>query len=264
MKIIKWCVCIPSKGRSKVGETFKKIIKPKKFIFVPIEESEEYRRTHDRSCVVPVPKAFSGIHLTRQFILDWAQTWGYDRIIMADDDLVISKRISDSKFERMEVDIDEACENLIMAMGAEYVALSLPGRFLANTLPRGVSPFKRLTTFWSVKPSVVDENEVRYGKVPVQEDILFGLELLLAGLKTGQYCEYAHDQAKGYEATGGCSTYRNEQMLRQSSETIARLYPEFVKTFVRKASSFKKSSNENGERLEVRVQWKKAYLSTQD
>jgi len=253
-------VCIPSRGRPKPSPTALHLVRggvPYR-IFVRHDEYNLYRKVYDRNDLVSLPRGTEGIAPTKQFILDWAII-NKCRVIMADDDLKFFVRIpTGEKFiQAGPEDLEILCRGLFEALD-DYTAIGIPGRFLANNLPRGFVDAKRLACFWAVDPVKVKKAGVKYGAVPVQVDLLFGLELLLRGHNVGLYCEAAHDQASGFGATGGCSTFRTAKVLADASRKMEEMYPQYVKTFVRKSSTFK-SASENGERLEVRVQWSKAY-----
>ena len=61
----------------------------------------------------------------------------------------------------------------------------------------------------------------------------------------------------GSNKDGGCSTYRTYEIQAAAAEKMARLWPDFVKVVEKKVKGWGPMSI----RKDIRVQWKKAYVS---
>jgi hypothetical protein len=81
------------------------------------------------------------------------------------------------------------------------------------------------------------------------------LQLLCKGYANYISYEWAHNQ-NGSNTDGGCSVYRSKSMLAEGAKKLAALYPKYVQVVERET----KGSWGGGERVDVKVFWKKAWL----
>lgn len=95
---------------------------------------------------------------------------------------------------------------------------------------------------------------IKYDNFPIKQDFDVTLQLLTKGYANCLLTDYAIDSVGGSGAKGGCSNYRNAEMLAEVAHKLADKYPEFVK-IVRKTT---KGAWGGGERVDVNIQWKKA------
>lgn len=229
-------------------------------LFVRNEEYDRYRK------VIPLDISIQRLYnshdlaSTRQEIL--TSSHAEMPIMMADDDLKFFSRTHENKFIPMkgrkfremvtEMEKRLLVENLgIVGLGA---------RFMGNNAPRSIAYTVRPKCFFAINTRLMRQKKLRgYGRVKVQIDIEFGLQMLTAGCNTADLTEYVTEQAEGFQADGGVSTYRTGQVLRQAGETLKKLYPDFVTLVERKVKSGWAGVGDT--RTEVRVAWKKAYKS---
>jgi len=91
-------------------------------------------------------------------------------------------------------------------------------------------------------------------RVPVMEDFDVQLQLLERGHPCFQYNQLVQEQY-GSNATGGCSTYRTDEVQRLAAERLHTLHPDCV-TVVTKEQ--KGNGTMWGTRTDVKVSWRKA------
>jgi hypothetical protein len=105
--------------------------------------------------------------------------------------------------------------------------------------------------------SLVDEGVIELGRVPVMEDFDLTLQLLRAGFPNRVSYEFCWNQ-RGSGSEGGCSTYRTGEMQAAAARRLAELHPDFVKV-VTKSSKSNWKQGDMQERVDVIVQWRKAF-----
>jgi hypothetical protein len=192
---------------------------------------------------------------TREWIV---QTWfscGYDKIIMLDDDLRFATRISKDdrplrdirgeelipEFQRIEDKLGPAFPHVGFGVRQgndklEEVGWKIPGR-MCHTLAYYL-------------PIVAKEASFVFGGLEIREDFCFTLQLLLKGHRNAVWPETVVNQ-NGYNAAGGCSTYRTREISDAEAEKLATLFPDYVSVHDREYKT-------SPPRKEVIVQWKKA------
>jgi hypothetical protein len=193
---------------------------------------------------------------TRQWIID-----NYaGKVIMMDDDLRFCRRRKDdtTKFEQASgADIYEMFSDIWAALDT-YTHVGVLAREGANriTAPYGVEN-TRMMRLLAYDTEEVRRIGARFDRLPTKQDFDMTLQLLRAGEKNGVLTQYCHDQP-GSNTSGGCSRYRTPEVMESSAKGLAELHPGFVKV-VRKAT---KGAWGGGERVDVQIQWKKAYESS--
>jgi hypothetical protein len=93
----------------------------------------------------------------------------------------------------------------------------------------------------------------------VMEDFRFILDMLTKGYPNRVIYSYCWNQ-RGSGTVGGCSSYRTAELQAASARKLGEAYPKFVKVVTKAA---KTAANWKGmkERVDVNVQWLKAYES---
>lgn len=100
--------------------------------------------------------------------------------------------------------------------------------------------------------------KVKLRRVEVMEDFDIILQLLRQGKPCAVSYKWVQGQAIGSNAKGGCSTYRTPEVQTLAANKLAKLHPGIVKV-VRKKT---KCAWGWGERTDVQIAWKKAFLSS--
>lgn len=93
-------------------------------------------------------------------------------------------------------------------------------------------------------------------RLPAMSDFDATLQLLRKGYANKVSYTFAQNHSAS-NAPGGCSTYRTKAMLAQAAHKLAQLHAPFVKLVEKET----KGAWGGGKRIDVQVQWKKAYLS---
>lgn len=256
----KTILAIPSRGRPRREGTWEQIpphMRAKNtFIFVRKDEEKAYRAFRPLANLVVIPPTCVDLGRTFQWIIDWSIKRGAIKLMRVDDDLRMFARTNEGKFiPAGEKDMEQMIATIASELDS-YSLVGIPGRFLANHLPRGTTDNKRPACFFGFDLVDFAESGIKYGDIKVQIDIKVGLMLLLKGYSNIQLTEWAHDQK--FDQPGGCQLYRTAKVLNDSSIQLAKEFPDYVKIFHKQSSSTFKTASENGIRTEVRVQWAKA------
>lgn len=120
----------------------------------------------------------------------------------------------------------------------------------------------RLFAVWGISVEKYWRVGARFADNPFKEDFHMQLAFLSSGIKTICNNCYTFDKARGANATGGCSIYRNLTNVNRGSELLKQYYPDFV-SLVEKTNDNWSNLEGADKRLEVVVHWKKAFDSSQ-
>ena len=93
-----------------------------------------------------------------------------------------------------------------------------------------------------------------FRRVVIKQDLDFTLWMLEQGIPNILINYYVQDQ-DGSNSEGGCSRYRTDEVLTEGAYKLASLHPEFVQVVEKKP----KTAWGGKSRLDVNIQWKKAY-----
>jgi hypothetical protein len=180
---------------------------------------------------------------------------------MVDDDLWFYKRREDDPTKLREItseEIRDAFFRMEYMLGREdFAHVGFAAREGAN---RNTDPYMYNTRIMRVlgyDRQLVQALDAKFSDMEVMEDFHIALSLLRAGHQNVILNDYAHNQAGGSAAAGGCSHFRTPELHALNAERLAALHPGFVKV-VKKQT---KTAWGGGERTDVNVQWKKAYNS---
>jgi hypothetical protein len=244
-------IIIPTRGRtgqqltlhSLPGELRKRttLVCPKR------EASSLYRLYNDLGVKILIEPYPMKLAQKRGWIV---QTWfscGYDKIIMLDDDLTFATRKSKSLPKSTDEELIAAFQHIEDKLGQEFSHAGLGQRQFNNHIAEvgWKIPGKMQCALGYYLPVVA--REVRWDLVELRQDYCASLQLLLKGYANAVWTETVVEQARGFDAPGGCNTYRTPEMIHDEAEKFAELFPNYVSVGKRKYG-----------RLEVTVQWKKA------
>jgi len=179
-------------------------------------------------------------------VLEWLK-YGHEKILMLDDDLVFSTRISADDWHLQKIQGEKLIpefQRIEDKLGPEYPHVGFGQRQGNNHEAAGwKSQAKIVCTLGYYLPVVV--KECQWDLVELRGDMCVTLQLLLKGYPNAVWTGTVVDQTRN--APGGCSTYRSDEMSAAEARKFAALFPNYVSVGKRKYG-----------RLEVTVQWQNA------
>ena len=220
-----------------------------------VQEKEKQHYHPFKDNVVVLPENIERLSPTRQWILENAET---EKFVMMDDDLTFAHRtvFSGTKLHKANSDTIVSMFNDIEYLLGEYVHVGVSAREGNNRIQNNVKENTRMMRLLAYNKTKVLETGAKLDRIETKQDFDMTLQLLRKGHKNAVLYNYAHNQP-GSNNMGGCSVYRDSEMMNRCSYELAKLHPEFVKV-VEKTT---KTSWGGGIRTDVRIAWKKAYES---
>src|SRR6516164_5751492 len=183
----------------------------------------------------------------REWIIKTWHDAGYTKILLLDDDLVFATRKSKRLPKSTDEELIAAFQRIEDKLGPEYPHVGLGQRLFNNGI-KDVGwkiPGKMQCVLGYYLPVVA--KEVRWDLVLLKSDYCASLQLLLKGYENAVWTETVVEQARGFDAPGGCSIYRTDEMSDAEARKLAARFPNYVSVGKRKYG-----------RLEATVQWQKA------
>jgi hypothetical protein len=251
-------IIIPTRGRtdSQLTITFfpkelreiTTFIAPKKEIFklsgIYIDSPPEY---------VAQPDPDWNIAQKRTWVFQWAHEQGYDKIIMLDDDLRFSTRVSEGDWHLREIagkELIPEFERIRDKLGPEFPHVGFGQRQGNQTLKEvgWKSPGKMCYALGYHVPTVLKECE--FNRVAIREDMELSLQLLTKGYPNAIWTQTVVDQRE-FGKSGGCSNERTIEKSNEEARKLVELFPDYVSVVER---AYKASVP----RIEVVCQWQKA------
>jgi hypothetical protein len=226
-------------------------------LVVPNSEYTDYCPVAAEYGCTVIPCPHQGIGPTRQFII----AAGYpEAVLMLDDDLTFFRRRVDepTKFEdAFGHDIMQMLDSIEYHL-KDYPCVGVCAREGGNRYPDQFYYNGRLLRVLAYDTVVLTNQGIDFRMTPVMEDFYVALCLLTHGYQNLMLSNWCHNQT-GSNTAGGCSQYRTMEMQKMAALMLKKYFPEFV-TIVKKQT---KTAWGGEERTDVRVQWKKAYASSQ-
>jgi len=193
----------------------------------------------------------------------WAKRNGIRYIFHFDDDLRFYYRPSmkQPQLKKTTPAVFKQMMNRVLALleKEKCFGVGISARQGNNRVDYPIEVNSRMMTCYAIDTSIYRKEKIRYDKFDTMEDFYTTLCLLTRGYHNYVLYKYAWNQT-GSNAAGGCSEYRTEKVQTETSFAIAELFPEFATVVKRKAKMW----GELSERYDLRIQWKKAYQSSQE
>jgi hypothetical protein len=267
-------IVIPTKARTDIQFTATQLITadaPENFdcyMVVPCDEWPQYESWVSKGFKI-IPTDAHGISNVRQFIMEKCKVED-NKIIMMDDDLRFFHRpmISDvSLFQATGQQIHEMIE-WINDQLENFAHVSIPARTqnfqLTSRLERAnsfelktVRPYR----IYAYRKDIFTGEELNFNagmKINTMDDFHMTLELLELGYPNIVSCQWAHDQCTS-NSRGGCSTYRDLELLKQSALNLKEKHLRSVTVVPKTTRSSWGGTNDNPvTRTDVRIQWQKS------
>lgn len=204
------------------------------------------------------PKDVVGIGATRQWILEYSQENNIDKIVMLDDDLTFAIRRTDdqSKFgEPKPSELLRLFSSMDMHLD-HYAHCTILAREGGNRILKSLDEVGRAMRVLAFRTDILRKESVSFDRRLVQDDFDITLALLALGYPNLRICWAVHNQA-GSGAAGGASAYRSIETHNASVALLKEKWQDFV-AVVNKQT---KVAWGGRARLDVVIQWKKAYES---
>jgi hypothetical protein len=248
-------IVIPTRGRIEQQLTLQSLpreLRKRTTIVCPESEAVALSYEHADVEIVVQPDPAWAISRKRAWIM---RTWleaGYDKIIMLDDDLTFSTRISKNGTRLRPIRGEELIlefERLANKLGPACPHVGFGPRQLNHKKKAGwQSPGKMVYSLGYFLPIVVKECEL--GRIETREDYDVNLQLLRKGYANAVWHTTVTDQRE-FDAPGGATDERTIERSNADAYKLAELHPGYVRV---EHKSYKKSVP----RLEPICQWKKA------
>lgn len=255
-------IYIPSKGRAGEQLTLQNLpeeLKAQTTLVVYPEEMEAYRRWKVK--LLSAPERIKELGGKRQFIFEYhaarSNAWGNKFVVLDDDICQFAYRRKDdpTKFTRCQSKDVLRMFKLVERLLDDYPFVSVAGREGANRRTEPILECVRMMRFLAYDAARLKICNVKFDRAAApMDDFDVHLQLLRAGYKSGCLNSYCQDQARS-GAPGGCSDWRAAHPNAEAAEGLHALHPEFVKLVTKTT----KTAWGGCTRIDVVVQWKKAY-----
>jgi hypothetical protein len=250
-------IIITTRGRIHEQDTLQRLppeLRQRTTLIPPKREVDSLHRLYPDVEIVWEPYRNMNLPQKREWIIKTWHDAGYTKILLLDDDLVFATR----KGKRLPKSTDEeliaAFQRIEDKLGREFPHVGLGQRRFNNGIKKvgWKIPGKMQCVLGYYLPIVA--KEVRWDLVVLRSDYCASLQLLLKGYPNAVWTETVVEQARGFDAPGGCSIYRTPKMLDDEAEKFANLnlFSDYVRVEQRKYG-----------RLEPRCEWKKALQNGQ-
>jgi hypothetical protein len=247
-------IVIPTRGRTDRQLTLESL--PPKWrkratLICPKLEAVRLAHLYPDVEIVIQPDPTWKIAQVRHWIVQTWHQYGYDKILMLDDDLTFATRISADGTSLQTIwgeELGAEIQRLEDKLGSEFPHVGFAPRLFNNNAGAGWNlperPQRMMYTLGYYLPIVA--KECRCDLVDLREDFCVTLQLLLKGYPNAVWNTTVADNRET-NAPGGCSSYRTDELSEAEAWKLAALFPEYVRVEQRKYG-----------RPEVRVEWKQA------
>ena len=224
----------------------------------PPQEEAAHRAFVDPRVEI-VPCAAKGIGPTRQWILENSDA---QVVILIDDDMKFQKRVDmeSTKLQQCEAgDLDDMINECLDAVKDGYAHGGISARQGNNNVKTKRKENLRMCNFHFLHKDTIMQVGARFDQLEVMEDFHFILSMLTRGYPNVGIFNYCWNQRPG--SIGGCNTYRTLEVQARAAEGLKEAFPDFVKVVEKHSETG--WSIAQGTRKDVRVQWAKAFKSSQ-
>jgi hypothetical protein len=119
----------------------------------------------------------------------------------------------------------------------------------------------KINACWGVDRRVLSDNDIRIDTTPIMEDYQVALSLLTRGYPNRVFYRWAWDQKNSMsQSEGGCSLWRTPEIQNEGAEALHDLFPQYTKLTLKHP---KTGWFQDKPRVDITVQWKKAFTSHQ-
>jgi hypothetical protein len=176
---------------------------------------------------------------------------------MVDDDLYFYHRRSDDATKLREItpiELQLAFADMDTMLRNHAPHVGFASREGANRSTDNLLWNTRIMRVLGYHAGLLKTHNIRFDEMEVMEDFHVALSLLERGHENVILNKYAHNQAGGSGAVGGCSHFRTPELQARNAHRLAELHPGVVSVTKKQT----KGAWGGGERTDVTVYWKKA------
>jgi hypothetical protein len=222
------------------------------WLVVQAAEADKYRKAGYDNLVV-LPPEIKRLSPTREWL---AHNTPHPKLLLLDDDLRFYRRYdAGTKLRKIEPEEIRSMLYMLEEKLTDYAHVAISAREGNNHVERDFVVCGRAMRCVGYRTKEY-QSLIGLSRLPVMSDFDATLQLLCKGFANWVSYEWAQNQDGGSNADGGCSVYRTKEMLADGARKLAKLYPDYVQVAERET----KGSWGGGERLDVKIQWKKAWL----
>lgn len=253
-------IYIPTYGRADRQYTYEHLpqsLQKRTTLVVQHRERDLYKQFPN---VHVLPKSIETVAPTRQHIMKKAHAAGEKKVVMLDDDLRFDwRRLDDGgKFlGATDAQVEELFEAIEESLN-DYAHVGVLSREGGNREPNATKECTRMMRVLAYHVPTFTAEKIKFDRLPLQEDFDVTLQLLRKGHPNLVLCQWVNGQGTS-GAKGGCSHFRTMEMHNENVLKLAKLHAPFVKVVEKET----KGAWGGGKRLDVIVQWKKAFESSQ-
>ena len=253
-------IMIPTLGRAdKVERTTLSKFHPatRNGIVLFVQESEALLYSHLPNPIVPLPSSIVELSPTRQYMLEWAHLKGHEKIIMLDDDLQFYHKRPEDATRMLRSDEDHVDKMLFYVEDLldRYAHVCVGDTLFANNRLTDYQEVGRAMRALAYRTDVLMREGCRFDRLRTKQDLDMAIQLLGKGYKNAMTNKYMQTQNSS-QTDGGCSRYRTPELMTADAHRFEELHPGVAKAVRRRT----KNSWGGGERWDVRVNWRKAFV----
>jgi hypothetical protein len=251
-------IIIPTRGRTHQQLTLQSLpyeLRKQTTLVCPKREATELYRLYKDVEILLQPDPTMTIAQKRKWIIEVFHRYGYDKIIMFDDDLYFATRISENDTALRSIRGEELIpefERIEEMLSRDVPHVGFGQRLNNNNnkkAPGWETAGRMIYTLAFYLPTVVNECEL--GRIETREDMDLTLQLLRKGYPNAVWNRTVVDQRQ-FDAPGGATNERTVESMNADALKLAELHPGYVDVVERDYST-------SVPRLEVVCQWKKAF-----
>lgn len=232
-------------------------------IVVQFREYKKYKKKYPDYRFVVLPADIKKLEPTREFLWKYSKRKGRNKFFLVDDDCLFYERTTHEPPIRSKVMTRHATYKMFSKMYRlldEYAHVGISEKLGNNRTPEPYKSNTRYVRVLGYNLDLIPLNKIEFGRTVCMSDYDMNLQLLRLGLESRVCFLYSQDH-RGSNTKGGCSVYRTPEVLATSAKKLSWLHPGFVSVVKKKTK--KAWFGEGKERVDVRIQWKKAYESSQ-
>lgn len=254
-------IFIPTRGRVNTQVTrqcfyMDEISKHYRVIYVvPTEEAELWANKGVEITIVPNEWKFSDI---RQMLVDEYHHVDKHQVCM-DDDLRFLRRATPTDPAQKKGTLEDSIEmfklieHYLVERQFHHGAISTrPGN---NNHPGSYKINTRALDLHFYNAETIQKEGLMFTDVLLKQDLHMTMSMLELGYQNIVNYEFIAGQTNNGNNPGGCNLWRTLDMLNESSHTLQKLHPKFIKTRIKKS----KSTYGGVDRVEVTCYWKKCF-----